>query len=154
MVFTIGNHEQRIERAIEDNAMLEDTIGYHDLNLDDWEVADFLQPVIIEGVAFSHYFTTGVMGRPVTSARAMLTKKMMSCVMGHVQDRDIAYGKRADNARLTGLFAGMYTQHDEGYLGNQGNSSWKGIWMLNEVENGSFDELPVSLNYLKNKYGG
>ena len=52
MVFTIGNHEHRIERAIEDNAMLEDTIGYHDLNLDDWEVADFLQPVIIEGVAF------------------------------------------------------------------------------------------------------
>ena len=89
--------------------MLEDTIGYQDLNLDDWEVADFLQPVIIEGVAFSHYFTTGVMGRPVTSARAMLTKKMMSCVMGHVQDRDIAYGKRADNARLTGLFAGMFT---------------------------------------------
>jgi hypothetical protein len=154
MVFTIGNHEHRIERAIEDNAMLEDTIGYHDLNLDDWEVADFLEPVIIEGVAFSHYFTTGVMGRPVTSARAMLTKKMMSCVMGHVQDRDIAYGKRADNARLTGLFAGMYTQHDEAYLGNQGNGSWKGIWMLNEVDSGSFDELPVSLNYLKNKYGG
>ena len=153
MVFTIGNHEHRIERAIEDNAMLEDTIGYHDLNLDDWEVADFLQPVIIEGVAFSHYFTTGVMGRPVTSARAMLTKKMMSCVMGHVQDRDIAYGKRADNARLTGLFAGMYTQHDEAYLGNQGNGSWKGIWMLNEVESGSFDELPVSLNYLRGKYG-
>jgi|TARA_R110000823_G_scaffold245406_1_gene369471 hypothetical protein len=154
MVFTIGNHEQRIERAIENDCILEDTIGYQDLNLDDWEVADFLQPVIIEGVAFSHYFTTGVMGRPVTSARAMLTKKMMSCVMGHVQDRDIAYGKRADNARLTGLFAGMFTQHDEGYLGNQGNSSWKGIWMLNEVESGSFDELPVSLNYLKNKYGG
>jgi len=154
MVFTIGNHEQRIERAIENDCILEDTIGYQDLNLDDWEVADFLQPVIIEGVAFSHYFTTGVMGRPVTSARAMLTKKMMSCVMGHVQDRDIAYGKRADNARLTGLFAGMFTQHDEGYLGNQGNSSWKGIWMLNEVNSGSFDELPVSLNYLKNKYGG
>ena len=154
MVFTIGNHEQRIERAIENDCILEDTIGYQDLNLDDWEVADFLQPVIIEGVAFSHYFTTGVMGRPVTSARAMLTKKMMSCVMGHVQDRDIAYGKRADNARLTGLFAGMYTQHDEAYLGNQGNGSWKGIWMLNEVESGSFDELPVSLNYLKNKYGG
>tara|TARA_Y100000389_G_scaffold127863_1_gene125206 strand:+ start:4110 stop:4868 length:759 start_codon:yes stop_codon:yes gene_type:complete len=154
MVFTIGNHEQRIERAIENDCILEDTIGYQDLNLSDWEVYDYLKPVVIEGIAFAHFFTTGVMGRPVTSARAMLTKKMMSCVMGHVQDRDIAYGKRADNARLTGLFAGMYTQHDEAYLGNQGNGSWKGIWMLNEVENGSFDELPVSLNYLKNKYGG
>ena len=154
MVFTIGNHEQRIERCIENDAVLEDCIGYSDLNLDDWEVADYLEPVVIEGVAFAHFFTSGVMGRPVSSARAMLTKKMMSCVMGHVQDRDIAYGKRADNVRLTSIFAGMFTQHYEGYLGNQGNSSWKGIWLLNEVENGSFDELPVSIDYLKNKYGG
>jgi len=154
MVFTIGNHEQRIERAIENDCILEDTIGYQDLNLDDWEVADFLQPVIIEGVAFSHYFTTGVMGRPCSSARAMLQKKLMSTVMGHVQQRDIAYAQKADNTRITGLFAGMFTQHDEAYLGNQGNSAWNGIWMLNEVNNGQFDELPVSLNYLKNKYGG
>ena len=154
MVFTIGNHEQRIERAIEDNAMLEDTIGYQDLNLSDWEVYDYLKPVVIEGIAFAHFFTTGVMGRPCSSARAMLQKKLMSTVMGHVQQRDIAYAQKADNTRITGLFAGMFTQHDEGYLGNQGNSSWKGIWMLNEVNSGSFDELPVSLNYLKNKYGG
>ena len=153
LVFTMGNHEYRIERAIEYDSILEDTIGYFDLNLNDFEVYDYLQPVVIEGVAFSHFFTTGVMGRPVTSARALLTKKMMSCVMGHVQDRDIAYGKRADNVRLTGLFAGMFTQHNEAYLGNQGNDSWKGIWMLNEVNNGSFDELPVSLTYLKRKYG-
>ena len=153
LVFTMGNHEYRIERAIEYDSILEDTIGYFDLNLNDFEVYDYLQPVVIEGVAFSHFFTTGVMGRPVTSARALLTKKMMSCVMGHVQDRDIAYGKRADNVRLTGLFAGMFTQHNEAYLGNQGNDSWKGIWMLNEVERGSFDELPVSLTYLKKKYG-
>jgi hypothetical protein len=153
LVFTMGNHEKRIERAVEYDAILEDTIGYQDLNLSDWEVYDYLQPVVIEGVAFAHFFTTGVMGRPVTSARALLVKKMMSCVMGHVQDRDIAYGKRADNVRLTGLFAGMFNQHDEEYLGNQGNDSWKGIWMLNEVNNGSFDELPVSLTYLKRKYG-
>ena len=32
MVFTIGNHEQRIERCIENDAVLEDCIGYSDLN--------------------------------------------------------------------------------------------------------------------------
>ena len=32
LVFTMGNHEQRIERAIEYDAILEDTIGYQDLN--------------------------------------------------------------------------------------------------------------------------
>ena len=153
MVFTIGNHEQRIERAIEDNAMLEDTIGYHDLNLDDWEVADFLQPVIIEGVAFSHYFTTGVMGRPVSSPNLLLQKKHMSCVMGHVQDRSIALSKKADGSRITGLFAGIFYQHDEEYLNPQTNGSWSGVWVFNEVNNGSFDEMPVSINYLRKQYG-
>tara|TARA_R100000951_G_scaffold97244_1_gene86840 strand:- start:162 stop:917 length:756 start_codon:yes stop_codon:yes gene_type:complete len=153
MIYTMGNHEQRIERAIENDAILEDTIGYKDLNLDDWEVHDYLKPVVVEGVAFAHFFTTGVMGRPCGSARAMINKKMMSTVMGHVQDRDIAYAKRADGKRLTGLFAGIFYQHDEDYLGHQGNGSWKGIWMLNEVNDGGFDELPVSLEFLREKYG-
>lgn len=151
MVFTIGNHEHRIERAVEADAILEDVISYDDLNLSDWEVHGFLEPVVIEGVAFSHYFTSGVMGRPVSSARALLSKRMMSCVMGHVQDRDIAYGKRADGTNLTGLFAGIFYQHSEDYLGAQNNGSWSGIWMLNDVKNGGFDELPVSLKYLKER---
>ena len=93
------------------------------------------------------------MGRPVSSARAMLTKKMMSCIMGHVQDRDIAYARRADGVAITGIFGGIFYKHNEDYLGSQGNSSWRGIWMLNEVNNGSFDELPISMKYLENKYG-
>lgn len=151
MVFTIGNHEYRIERAVECDAILEDVISYKDLNLDDWEVYDFLEPVIIEGVAFAHYFTSGVMGRPVSSAKSLLSKRMMSCIMGHVQDRDIAFQKRADGVNLTGLFAGTFYQHDEKYLGAQNNGSWAGIWMLNEVDNGGLDVLPVSLNYLKER---
>ena len=63
--------------------------------------------------------------------------------MGHVQDRDIAYGRRADGTNILGLFSGIYYQHDEDYLTPQTNSSWRGIWMLNEVANGGCDELPV-----------
>lgn len=153
LIFTMGNHEHRIERAIEKDAILEDTIGYHDLNLSDWNVADFLDPVNVEDVMFCHYFTSGVMGRPVASARALLTKKHMSCFMGHVQDRDIAFDRRGDGRAITGIFGGIFYQHDEEYLNAQGNGSWSGVWMLNEVNNGSFDELPVSVNYLKRKYG-
>ena len=150
--FLLGNHEQRIERAIEKDAILEDTIGYKDFNLEDWQVHGFLDPVNIEGVMFSHYFTSGVMGRPVSSAKALLAKKHMSCIMGHVQDRDIAYDIRADGKRLTSIFGGIFYQHDEGYLGAQGNSSWRGIWMLNEVNDGTFDEMPISIDYLRSKY--
>lgn len=153
LVFTLGNHENRINRAIDSDAVLEGVIGIQDLNLSDWEVYDYLEPVILEGVAFSHFFTSGTMGRPVSSAKAMLTKKHMSTVMGHVQDRDIAYARRADGTSITGIFAGIFYQHPEDYLGKQGNDSWRGIWMLNEVNNGSFDELPISMKYLENKYG-
>lgn len=154
MVFCLGNHEQRIQRAIESDAKLEGLIGYDDLMLEEmgWEVHGFLDVVVIDGIAYSHYFTSGIMGRPVSSAKLMLTKKHMSCVMGHVQDRDIAFANRADMKPMIGLFAGIFYQHDEDYLTAQTNSSWRGVWMLHEVNDGQCDEMPVSLNYLRKKY--
>ena len=155
--FTIGNHEQRIERAINDDIKLEGLMSYNDFNLKEngFEVHDFLKPVVIDGIAYAHYFTSGIMGRPVSSAQLMLNKKHMSTVMGHVQDRQIAYAKRADGARLTGIFAGIFYQHPEEYLTAQTgtDSTWQGIWILNEVNDGAFDEMPVSLQYLQKKYG-
>jgi hypothetical protein len=82
----------------------------------------------------------------------MLTKKHMSCVMGHVQDRDIAFARRADGTQMTGLFAGIFNQHDEGYLNPQTNLSWSGVWMLHQVTDGSFDEMPVSMDFLRRSY--
>lgn len=154
-VFLIGNHEYRIDRAIESDRKLDGLIGYNDFNLKkhNWEVHSFLDVVIVNGVAYSHYFTSGVMGRPVSSPHLMLQKKHMSCIMGHVQDRGISYSKKADGSSITGLFAGIFYQHDEDYLNPQTNGSWSGIWMLNEVNNGSFDEMPVSINYLRKQYG-
>ena len=155
LVFCLGNHENRIQRAIESDAKLEGLMSYEDFSLKEmgWEVHDFLQPIVIDGIVYSHYFTSGVMGRPVSNAKLLLQKKMMSCVQGHVQDRDIAFGRRADGSPVTGLFAGIFYQHDEDYLTPQTNGSWSGIWMFNEVDNGSFDEMPVSMNYLRRKYG-
>jgi hypothetical protein len=154
LVFTVGNHENRIARAINLDAILEGMMGLEHTNLEGygWEVIPFLEVVVIDGIAYSHYFTSGVMGRPVSNARLMLQKKFMSCVMGHVQDRDIAFATKADGTRMTGIFAGIFYQHDEEYLNPQTNRSWRGIWMLNEVNNGQFDELPVSMEYLRNRY--
>lgn len=155
LVFMLGNHENRITRAVESSPELEGLMSFDDLGLEamGWEVMPFLQVEVIDGIAYSHYFTSGVMGRPVSSARALVTKKMMSCVMGHVQDRDIAYARRGDGKGVTGLFAGIFYVHDQGYLTPQTNSSWRGVWMLNEVRDGCFDELPISLDYLHRKYG-
>ena len=155
LVLTLGNHEDRINRVVESDPKWDGIVSTNDLAYRDygWEVVPYLEPIIIDGVAYCHYFTSGIMGRPVTSASALINKKHQSCVMGHVQGRQIAYGTRADGTQITGLFVGGFYQHDEAYLRWQGNKHWRGIWVLHEVNNGSFDEMPVSLNYLKHKYG-
>lgn len=155
LVLTLGNHEDRISRCVESDPKLEGVLALSDLDYEDygWEVVPYLEPIIIDGVAYCHYFTSGVLGKPVTSAAALVSKKHQSCVMGHVQGRQIAYGTRADGKQITGLFVGGYYQHDEAYLRWQGNKHWRGIWVLHEVNDGEFDEMPVSLSYLKRKYG-
>ena len=47
MVFTIGNREERINRAVNDDAKLDGTIGIADLRYENfgWEVYPFLQPL-------------------------------------------------------------------------------------------------------------
>lgn len=154
LVLTLGNHEQRINRAVENDPKLDGLISYDDLGFQDygWEVHDFLNIVQIDGIAYSHYFTSGVMGRPVPNAKQLLIKKHQSCVMGHVQHMDIATDYRADGTKITGLFAGTCYNHNEEYLGAQGNNYFRGIHMLYDVNDGEFNVHSIPLSYLKNRY--
>jgi hypothetical protein len=155
LIFCMGNHEHRIDRAIETDRKLEGLISTDDLFFKQWgfEVYPFLETVTVDGVAYCHYFVSGIMGRPVTTARALLQKKYMSCVAFHQQGYDIATAYRGDGTRITAIIAGSFYQHDEGYLNPQTNKHYRGLVMLNEVENGEFDEMKVSLGYLREKYG-
>jgi hypothetical protein len=117
-----------------------------------WEVYPFLEVVVIDGVAYSHYFTSGSLGKPCSSAAVMLNKKHMSCIAGHQQGLQIAMGHRADGTPITSVIAGSCYEHDEDYLGPQGNKHWRGVLVLHEVKDGAFDIMPVSLAYIKNKY--
>jgi hypothetical protein len=154
MILTLGNHEDRITRAVEYDRKLEDLISIEDLNYEQygWEVYDFLDVVVVDGIAYSHYFASGVMGRPVTSAQALLNKKHMSCFAGHQQGRQIAYARKADGSEITAIIAGSCYEHNEDYLNIQGNQHWRGFYVLHEVNNGSFDEMAVSLNYVNKNY--
>jgi hypothetical protein len=154
MVLTLGNHEERILRATNDDPMLDGMLSLKDLGYEafGWEVHPFLEVVVIEGVAFSHYFTTGAMGRPASSAAALLSKKHMSCVAGHMQGLQIATGNRGDGKLLTAVICGSAYEHSEDYLGPQGNSHFRGMLMLHEVHDGGFDLMAVSLSYLNKKY--
>lgn len=111
LVLTYGNHEARIERATVEDPKLEGLIKLDDLAYSSWgwHTVPFLEPIIIEGVAFCHYFPSGIMGRPVTTARNLLTKLHMSSIAGHQQGRDIAFGKRADGRNMTSIICGCLT---------------------------------------------
>jgi hypothetical protein len=151
MVLTLGNHEDRIDRATNDFAALDQAIGLHDLAYEHygWEVYPFLVPVAIDGVEYCHYFTSGVMGRPVTSAAALLRERAGSAVMGHVQHTDVAFHKKTQKIAI---FAGTCYLHDEEYLTPQGNVQRRQIVLLHEVEDGRCDPMFVSLDFLRRKY--
>lgn len=153
-IITVGNHENRINRAINNDPKLEGLISINDLQYKNYfdEVYDFLDVVVVEGVAFSHYFVTGTAGRPAGTASAQLNKKHMSCIAGHQQGLQIATANRADGKMVTSVIAGSCYEHDEEYLGAQGNKHWRGVLMLHAVKDGEFDLMPVSLDYLKAKY--
>ena len=151
MHLTLGNHEFRMEREVEENAKLEGMFDMGDLGYADngWKVHDFLEVVKIDGVEYAHYFTSGNKGQPVTSAAALLRERQNSATMGHVQHTDMAFHKKTQNIAL---FAGICYLHDEKYLGPQGNQTRRQIIMKHEVEDGRYDPMFVSLRYLQKRY--
>jgi hypothetical protein len=153
MVLTLGNHEERINRAVNEDRKLEGLVKIGDLDYEQfgWEVYPFLEPVAIEGVVFCHYFTSGPMGRPVTTSAALISKKHQSCIAGHQQGRQVAYGTKADGSTITSMIIGSFYTHEEDYLGHQGNKHYRGAVMLHEVKDGSFDEMFLSIAYLNKR---
>lgn len=151
---TLGNHENRIERATDADAELDGLISTDDLGYTEygWCVHAFLQPVVLDGVCYNHYYPTGVLGRPCASASKLLATQHMSCVAGHQQGRQVAYDKRADGKTLTAIIAGSCYEHKENYLPGITKEHWNGIVVLHEVSDGQFDESFVSLNFLKRRY--
>lgn len=153
LVFTMGNHEHRIVRYVENNPEFSGKFGFDDLGLRafGWEVHDFLKPVEIDGIEYCHYFTSGVMGRPVSSAAALLRERQKSCTQGHVQHTDIAIHKKTQQIAM---FSGTCYQHDENYLGYQGNAQRRQIIIKHEVDGeGHYDPMFVSLKFLEKAYG-
>lgn len=151
MHFLMGNHEDRIRRTAETNPTLKGFMSNDDLNIAayGWKVHDFNQVIKIGGIEFSHYFISGVMGRPVSSAAALLRERQGSAVMGHVQQFQFAVHPRTQRFAM---FAGVFYTHQENYLGPQGNTCRPMVHMLHEVRDGIADPMAVSADYLLRQY--
>ncbi len=159
MIFTVGNHEARIPRLVSEQPMLEGKIGYGDLQLEDhgWEVYPFLESAIVDGIAYSHYFVSGVMGRPIGGdnvARSMLNKQHMSVTCGHSHLLDFATTMKADGKRIMGLVCGVYQDYHATWNSNQAESLWwSGVVIKRNVHEGNYDPQFVSLKSLQREYG-
>jgi hypothetical protein len=155
LVFTMGNHEHRIMRAIENDAILDGTIGLEDLELArwGWEVVPFLKPIEIDGILYAHYFYNPNSGKPYAgTALSKLKNVGLSFTMGHQQGIDIAMRELPNGKTQHALVAGSCYLHDEEYRGPQANGHWNGIVFKHEVRDGMYDLMQVSLDFLRRKY--
>jgi hypothetical protein len=107
-------------------------------------------------VTFSHFFYNPNTGRPYGGENLETRLKTVGApfVMGHQQGLKVA--NRPVLGRLhRAVVAGSCYQHDEDYLGPQGNTHWRGVVVLNNVRpTGEFSLMEVELDYLCNKYEG
>lgn len=161
-VFTVGNHEQRIEKAVNHQPELEGTYGLHDLDLDRYydEVIPYNgnTPGIVEidGVLYAHYFVSGVMGRPIGGehpAYSLLTKEFVSCTCGHVHTMDYCVRTTADGRKIMGLVAGVYQDYNSGWAGEVEKLWASGVAVKRHVDNGRYDLQWVSMQALRDEYG-
>lgn len=154
--FMRGNHEERVTRACEADAQLDGLLSLDHMNAADhgWQVHDFLSPVYLDGVGYSHYWYQPLSGRPYSGMIENRLKQVgHSFTMGHQQQ--LLYGVRYVAGRSQhGLVAGACYLHDEDYAGPQGNFHWRGVIVCRNVDKGSYDPEFVSLDALCRRYEG
>jgi len=154
LVCTLGNHEWRIVRAIEKNPRhFEGVISLDDLPFEKygWETYPYQHIVDIDGILYSHMFINpdSLLKSALSgTVENRLSKLKRSFTQGHQQIFKYGLGHDAVGRRFHGLVAGLFTMHDEDYLGPQGNGDWRGIIMKKEVHDGTYDPQFLSVNYL------
>ena len=154
LIFCMGNHENRIARTIEKYPQILDGFVSTDiLKLDDWEVQDFLTVIQIDGINYSHYFYNPDSGRPFGGTIENRLKNIgASFTQGHQQGLRYGIKPTVTGKTFHGLVCGSYYQHCEEYRGPQATNEWRGIVIKNEVQDGNYDIMPLSMDYLRRRF--
>lgn len=151
-----GNHENRIKKAISrDAAQLEGIIAFEDLRFKDfgWNITEYngSSPGVLhlDGISYAHYFTSGVMGRPITGERPahqLLVKQFQSCTQAHIHTVDYCVRTNATGTNIHGLVAGCLVDYYCDWAGEANNLWWKGVIIKHGVANGTYDPEFISLD--------
>lgn len=161
-VFLEGNHEHRIEKALDLSPEMTGMIGFDDFEFDRYydEIVryDGGLPGIYksDGILFSHFFPTGISGRPIGGERPahmLLAKNGISSVAAHSHTLDFATRRTVADGYLNALVVGCYQDFINPWAGSIGKFWQAGIPVLRNVEDGRFDFQWISIESLKKEYG-
>lgn len=160
--FLEGNHEFRLKKLLDMQPELEGTVSFNDfdLNRNYDEVIEYEGNtpgiITVDGINYSHYFVSGVMGRPIGGehpAYSLITKEFTSCTCGHIHVGDYAIRTTANGKKLHGLVAGVYQDYDSSWAGEVNKLWWRGLALKTNVEDGNYDLQLISIDALRKEYG-
>jgi hypothetical protein len=148
-VHTLGNHDDaRIKRLCELHPELDGTISIDNLKYDEyWDhVVPFKEVVNLNGVAVSHYFTTGIKGAPVggeNPARTLLLKNHMSSIQGHTHTWDLKELSSVGGDKMFGLVGGCFVHDDMVEDWNRDTIHfWNNcVTVITDLDKGSYDSI-------------
>lgn len=157
IVKILGNHEHRVQRVLDFEPRWEGSVSMDDFNTRlpiDEIVVPFGEFILVDDIAYSHYFASGVKNTPCSSARLMLQKKGMSCTMGHIHTLDHASFTKPTGETCKALIAGSFHDPDhESFAGPQVDRIWwNGLIMKHKVLKGNYDVEEVSIKRLQEMY--
>lgn len=155
MYFITGNHENRLNRYLDAHPELKGLESFEYLKrLKQYgiKVIPFLEPKVLNGISYAHYFYAKLTGRALGgTAQSKLNKLKFSYVQGHVPNLCIAREQLNNGKVIRGLVAGTFCMHKEDFHGPQGDH-WNGVIMLNDVKNGDYSLCEVQLDFLLKHY--
>lgn len=154
MHFLFGNHEDRLTRAIFRDPKWEGLLSLDSLKTPGFTRHPYLKIVEIDGIKYSHFFPNPFSGRPISGTIInRLGHIGSSFVQGHQQGFMYASKQYPDHVKH-GIVCGRFYSHHESYRTEDvQRTEWNGILVLNQVERGDFDLMPLRFDYLRRKYG-
>lgn len=151
MIFTMGNHEYRLDRLEEQQPILKGVLPTPERYLIDkgFIVAPFKQPVTVDGVTYCHYCPQTKAPGAVERAHLIMQRRNSSWTVGHTQDIDYYVSKHYP--RLQCIISGSFYTHDEGYKDGS-NDHWRGLVYKRNVVGGTYDPEFISIDGLRAMY--
>lgn len=156
IIITEGNHEERWKRWVNSDNRVRTLLpaNYLELcineNFEGITLVPFLTPYIVEEIAFSHYFVSGLMNRAPSGDRpalSLLRTQHMSVVQGHKHTFDHAEHTRPDGKKIHALIGGCFVDPNAvfAFAGASRKLWWNGVHILHFTAPGEFDVEQISL---------